>query len=79
MDERLDSLTEALILREAGRLMHLPNWQIAERWHGVYTLHPEQEVFDETLDGRIHLLTGIGGKGMTTGPALARESIDRIR
>jgi FAD dependent oxidoreductase TIGR03364 len=79
VDERLDSLTEALILREAGRLMHLPNWQIAERWHGVYTLHPEQEVFDETLDGRIHLLTGIGGKGMTTGPALARESIDRIR
>ena len=49
-----------------------------ERWHGVYTLHPERELVTETVDGRIHLLTAIGGKGMTTGPAVARASIDRI-
>jgi len=35
-------------------------------------------LFHKTLEGCIHLITGIGGKGMTTGPAVARESIDRI-
>jgi FAD dependent oxidoreductase TIGR03364 len=77
-DDTLDARTEALILREAGRLVRLPHWRVAERWHGVYTLHPEQELFTETVDGRIHLLSGIGGKGMTTGPAVARESIELV-
>jgi FAD dependent oxidoreductase TIGR03364 len=77
-DERLESRTEQLILAEARRLLRLPHWRVAQRWQGTYTLHPERPLFSETLDGRIHLLTGIGGKGMTTGPALARESINRI-
>jgi FAD dependent oxidoreductase TIGR03364 len=77
-DERLDAATEAYILGEARRLVRLPSWEVAERWHGVYTLHPERELTTETIEGRIHLLTGIGGKGMTTGPAVARESVDRI-
>jgi FAD dependent oxidoreductase TIGR03364 len=78
VDDTLDSRTEDLILAEARRLVRLPHWRVAERWHGVYTLHPTRELFEVTLHGRIHILTGIGGKGMTTGPALARESIERI-
>jgi FAD dependent oxidoreductase TIGR03364 len=74
----LDTRTEELILAEAGRLLRLPPCRVAERWHGVYALHPEREVFEQTIDGRIHLVTGIGGKGMTTGPALARESVERL-
>jgi FAD dependent oxidoreductase TIGR03364 len=77
-DEKLESRTEQLILAEAGRLVRLPHWRVAERWLGVYTLHPERPLFSETVDDRIHLLTGIGGKGMTTGAALARESIGQI-
>ena len=41
----LDADTERLILREAGRLIDLPNGAVAERWHGVYPLHPERPVF----------------------------------
>jgi FAD dependent oxidoreductase TIGR03364 len=77
-DDFLDGHTERLILTEARRLAHLPRWEVGERWHGVYTLHPEAEVWAESLDGRIHLLTGIGAKGMTTGPALARERIKAL-
>ncbi len=76
--DTLDGLTEELILAEAARLVRLPHWRIAERWHGIYPVYPDHELFTETLQGRIHLVTGIGGKGMTVGPAVARESIDRI-
>jgi FAD dependent oxidoreductase TIGR03364 len=78
LSDTLDARTEELILAEAARLVRLPHWRIAERWHGIYSLHPEQDMYAETLHGRIHLLTGLFGKGMTVGPALAREAIDRI-
>jgi len=76
LDERLDSSTEGLILREAQRLARLDHWRVAQRWHGIYLLDPERELFRRTVEERIHLVTGIGGKGMTTGPAVAGESVD---
>lgn len=77
-DDALDARTESLILREARRLARLESWEVHERWHGVYSLHPQQPIFQQTLCERIHLVTAIGGKGMTTGPAVARHSIDAI-
>ena len=74
----LDARTEELILREARKMIHVPPDAIAERWHGIYPLHRDRPLFSTTLHDRIHIITGIGGKGMTTGPALARESIDAI-
>lgn len=73
----LDARTEELILREAAKMVNLSGG-VAERWHGIYALHPDRPVFAETLNGNVHIVTGIGGKGMTTGPAFARESMDRL-
>jgi FAD dependent oxidoreductase TIGR03364 len=74
----LDARTEELILREARKLIRLPADAVAERWYGIYPLHRDRAVFSSTVNAAIHIITGIGGKGMTTGPALARESIDRL-
>ena len=74
----LDAHTEQLILREAGRFIRLPENPVAERWYGVYPLHRDRAVFQTRLHGAIHVVTGIGGKGMTTAPALARESIEQL-
>jgi glycine/D-amino acid oxidase-like deaminating enzyme len=41
-------------------------------------LHSQPETFSTTFDERIHIITGMGGKGMTTGPALAEETIDNL-
>jgi glycine/D-amino acid oxidase-like deaminating enzyme len=69
---------ESLILAEAQKLIQLPSWVIAERWHGVYSTPRDAEIYRETIDGVIHIVTGIRGKGMTTGPAVARETIDAL-
>ena len=59
-------------------MIRLPSWEIAERWHGVYSMPGNAEIYRATIDEVIHLVTGIRGKGMTTGPAVARETIDGL-
>jgi FAD dependent oxidoreductase TIGR03364 len=78
LSEILDSRIETLILSEARKLIKLTSWEITERWHGVYSMPKDAEVYRATIDGVIHLVTGIRGKGMTTGPAVARESIGAL-
>ena len=77
-DETLDTATESLILGYAQRMIDWPNWTVRDRWAGIYTLHPQREIFSTTIDDRVHVITGIGGKGMTTGPALAEETINTL-
>ena len=77
-NELLNMQIERLILAEARKLIQLPTWEITERWHGVYSMPKGAEIYRETIDKVIHVVTGIRGKGMTTGPAVARETIDAL-
>ena len=62
-----------LILRELGRVLRLPRWEIAERWHGVYAKNGTQPVFEvEPLPG-VHIRTATGGAGMTMSFGLAER------
>ncbi len=78
VSEVLDARIEARILSEAQKLLDLSSWEIAERWYGVYSTPKDAELYRATIDGVIHLVTGIRGKGMTTGPAVASETIDAL-
>jgi FAD dependent oxidoreductase TIGR03364 len=78
LNEILDTRIEALILSEARKLIALTSWEIAQRWHGVYSMPRDAELYRATIDGVIHVVTGIRGKGMTTGPAVARETIEAL-
>jgi FAD dependent oxidoreductase TIGR03364 len=78
LSDVLDARIEALILSEARKLLDLPSWEVAERWHGVYGMPKDGEIYRATIDEVIHIVTGIRGKGMTTGPAVARETIDGL-
>jgi D-hydroxyproline dehydrogenase subunit beta len=77
-EDTLDSHTEQLILAEARMLARLKSWEIIQRWHGIYGLPRDAELYRETIDSVIHLVTGIRGKGMTTSPAVARETIEAM-
>jgi FAD dependent oxidoreductase TIGR03364 len=64
---------DALILRELRRVIRLPDWTIARRWHGVYVRHEERSVFEAEPMPGVHIRTGVGGAGMTMALGLAER------
>ena len=68
---------DELMLRELRKILHLPDWTVAEHWHGFYAKHPTLPVFEATPEPGIHLCTGTGGAGMTMSFGLAERMWDR--
>jgi D-hydroxyproline dehydrogenase subunit beta len=67
-----------LMIREAKKIIRLDSWDMAQCWTGFYAQHNELEIFEKTIDGRIHIASGIGGKGMTTSPGYAKANLKRL-
>jgi FAD dependent oxidoreductase TIGR03364 len=67
-----------LMLNEARRIIGLPDWRMQRAWNGYYTQSQSAEVFQHSPDARIHLVTGIGGKGMTSACGFAQHSVARL-
>ncbi|MCP4888345.1 MAG: TIGR03364 family FAD-dependent oxidoreductase [Planctomycetaceae bacterium] len=63
-----------------GRLIFdLPSWEIESSWFGVYCQTKDPSgVFTKTLQNHIHVVTGIGGKGMTSSPGFAKYHLGEI-
>lgn len=78
LEESTSSAINAAILGYAKKMVKLPSWDIQKMWNGYYLIHPPQGIYTAAIDERIHLVTGIGGKGMSTGPGYARHSVARL-
>ncbi len=63
-----------LMLAEARRIVTFPIERMARRWAGVYS-QTDREIFEHDMDPAIRIITGIGGKGMTSGAGYAEESV----
>ncbi len=63
-----------LILSEARTFMKLPCWHIAERWHGVYALHPDRPFFEAEPSPGVRIVSAPGGSGMTLSFGLAERT-----
>jgi FAD dependent oxidoreductase TIGR03364 len=68
------SLLDDLILREAAAFLRVPSWLIAERWYGVYALHPDQPFFEAEPAPGVRIVTAAGGSGMTLAFGLAERT-----
>lgn len=66
------------MLEEAAKIFDLQNWSVRETWLGTYSQCRQNDIFRQTIEDRIHLLTGIGGKGMTGSAGYAAKHIDDI-
>jgi FAD dependent oxidoreductase TIGR03364 len=64
---------------EGRKIFDLPSWDIEAAWYGVYcqTSHPSG-IFTKTIGSNIHIVTGIGGKGMTSSAAFANHQLKEI-
>jgi|GEM_PF-1531308 len=76
--ERFSGEVESRIINYARKMFLKLNFQVTERWCGIYTEEKSAGLFQKRLGERIQLITGIGGKGMTTGPGLAQENISQL-
>jgi FAD dependent oxidoreductase TIGR03364 len=69
---------EKLILAYLDTFLPLDQFDVIERWFGVYAKHPEKSyVVDEPMPG-VHIVTGVGGAGMTLSFGLADAQVKRI-
>ena len=60
-----------LILAYLRRMLRLPNWDIAARWHGIYAKHPEAALFTAQPQSGVTVRVAPGGAGMTLAFGLA--------
>ncbi len=63
------------ILNEAQKVFDLPTYEIQKKWYGLYAQCKTRDVFQKTIDGNIHIVTGIGGKGMTGSAGFSKNNI----
>ncbi|EPR69345.1 TIGR03364 family FAD-dependent oxidoreductase [Cyclobacterium qasimii] len=74
----LDMEIDQYMLKKAKEIINLPTYEIAHRWYGTYAQCKSGDLFEKTIEENIHIFTGIGGKGMTGSPALAKENILKL-
>ncbi|MDC6383821.1 TIGR03364 family FAD-dependent oxidoreductase [Flagellimonas taeanensis] len=74
----LDMDIDHFMLEEAKKIMELPTYEIQRRWYGMYSQCKTIDIFQKTIDEHIHIVTGIGGKGMTGSAGFAKKNIATI-
>ena len=67
-----------LMLCEARRILDLPDWRMQRTWNGYYAQCKSGEIYQHSPDPRIHIVTGIGGKGMTTACGFAHHHVMQL-
>ena len=65
------------MLTEAAKIFDLERFEILKTWNGYYTQGQSNDIFEKTLDDHIHIITGIGGKGMTASLGYAKKNVEK--
>lgn len=73
-DEALDSF----MIAEAKELVGLPDYGISHRWQGFYSQMTDTDIFTPQVSPNVHIVTGIGGKGMTGSLGFAKTHFKTI-
>lgn len=77
-EERTDCAINDAILSHARTMVRAAAWRIDSLWNGYYSVYLDGPVLTHAVDDRIHLVTGIGGKGMTTAGGFAEHHIGTL-
>jgi FAD dependent oxidoreductase TIGR03364 len=74
----LDMDIDNFMIQEAKKIIDLPTYEIQNRWFGMYSQCKTKDIFEHTVGKNIHIITGIGGKGMTGSAGFSKENIIKI-
>lgn len=78
MDYMNDAELNEYMLYEAKKIYQLDTWSLRNVWYGIYSQREDSDIFNETIDGDIHIVTAIGGKGMSGSLGYAQENVQTI-
>jgi glycine/D-amino acid oxidase-like deaminating enzyme len=73
----VSSYINELMITEANRIMPMDRTWISSSWAGYYSQHKDH-ILEIDVSPRIHVRTGIGGKGMTASAGYAEQSIGKL-
>jgi len=73
----VNSHINELMIAEANRIMPMNSEWISSSWAGYYAQHKDH-ILEIDVTPRIHVRTGIGGKGMTASAGYAEQSIEKL-
>ncbi|WP_312789487.1 TIGR03364 family FAD-dependent oxidoreductase [Sphingobacterium sp.] len=73
----VQSYINELMIAEANRIIPMKSEWISTSWAGFYSQHKDH-ILEVDISSRIHVRTGIGGKGMTASAGYAEQSIDKL-
>jgi FAD dependent oxidoreductase TIGR03364 len=76
-DYHIEMEVNNLMLAEAQKIMELEHWRVERFWCGYYMTH-DDGIYNHSIEDRIHLVNGIGGKGMTCSGGYAQYNINQI-
>lgn len=66
---------ELLVLAYLNTFLDVGQLDITERWHGIYSTYSGGPFFEQFPDPGVHVLTGVGGSGMTMGFGYGARSV----
>lgn len=69
---------DQLMLRYICGFLRAPNWDIAQRWYGVYAKHPDQPYLSLTPEPGVRIVTSPGGSGMTLSFGVAEQTMREV-
>jgi FAD dependent oxidoreductase TIGR03364 len=69
---------DELIVAWARRFLRLPDWSIAQRWHGVYARHPGRSFLSLSPEEGVRVVTALGGAGMTLSLGLGEQTMREL-
>jgi len=78
LDYMLKEELNQFIVEESKKIFDLETYEIAQSWFGIYTQCKNKDLFQHTIEDKIHIVTGIGGKGMTGSAGFAEENINAV-
>ncbi len=65
------------MIRELRKVVDLPNWNIREKWSGIYAKHPKLPIYEKDITDAVSIAVGTGGAGMTMSFGLAERAWNR--
>ncbi len=75
LEEVTDMQLNRFIVQEAQKIHALEDWTIDRSWLGYYCQSENQDILNEEVQDHVHIVTGIGGKGMTASLGYAEENV----